>query len=101
MKTTLYFAALLLCQLVAAQEGFRQVLQADPYLANGYFIVDSAKFHQLGLNKLKVEVIATRSLPGGEWGRPAGPWTDGMTGAPPLPLIEVVHGLGHAQQPEL
>jgi hypothetical protein len=101
MRTPIAIVAFTLCQWVAAQEGFRQVLQADPFLSHGYFIVDSAKFHQLGLNKLKVEVIATRSLPGGEWGRPAGPWTDGMTGAPPLPFVEMVHGLGHAQQPEL
>lgn len=43
-----------------AQDDFRQILLADPYLANGYFIVNSEKFDQLNLSRIDVAIIANK-----------------------------------------
>lgn len=119
MRTPIAIVAFTLCQWVAAQEGFRQVLQADPFLSHGYFIVDTTLFNQIGLDRLEVQVVEerTRAERGAhQWttevgsalaqgqGLPAGPTECRMGNrqeVPPLPLVEMVHGLGHAQQTEL
>ncbi len=60
MKHLFLALALLPTGHVFAQaERWSEILRTDPYLANGFFIVDQAKYQALGLDHIDVEIIVT------------------------------------------
>lgn len=61
MRQTVALLALLPFGIIHGQD-YKQILLADPYLSNGYFIVDEAKFQQLQLTHIDVDIMAHRLL---------------------------------------
>ena len=60
MKHLFLALALLPTGYAAAQaERYVEILRTDPYLANGFFMVDQAKYQALGLDHIDVEIIVT------------------------------------------
>lgn len=58
MKHLFLALALLPTGFVAAQaERYAEILRTDPYLANGFFMVDPAKYQALGLDHINVDII--------------------------------------------
>lgn len=66
MKKTI--AALVLTSTLCvahAQDGWRQILSTDPWMSNGYFIVDHKKADQLQVETITVEIIADKLMANG------------------------------------
>lgn len=58
MKNKLLALALLSAGLANAQaDRWSEILQTDPYLSNGYFIVNQAKYHAMGIDSMNVQII--------------------------------------------
>jgi hypothetical protein len=66
MKKLLLVMALSSAGLANAQVSrWAEVLRTDPYLSNGYFIVNPAKYQALGLHHINIDmVLATPNAAG-------------------------------------
>ncbi len=65
MYRSLAFGLLLLAITAQAQQPFEQILRTNPYLSNGYFIVDTDKAAQLNVSRIEVDIFTRKLLPGG------------------------------------
>lgn len=57
MRTTLLFSAVLVASLLSAQDDWIRLFYADPYMSNGYFMVNDQKRQQMGAAKVAVDLI--------------------------------------------
>lgn len=56
MRKTLCTLALLLCGYTFAQDQWQQIFRTDPYLSNGYFIVNHDAWQRMGLAKIDIDI---------------------------------------------
>lgn len=65
MRHALLAAALFLFSATYAQQEYQKILRSDPYLANGYFIVDPDGWQQLDISHIDVDIILATPNTGG------------------------------------
>lgn len=65
MRHALLAATLFLLSATYAQEDYRKILRTDPYLSNGYFIVDPDDWQQLDISHIDVDIILATPNTGG------------------------------------
>ncbi len=61
MRHALLAAALFLFSATYAQEEYQKILRTNPYLSNGYFIVNAEEWDQMDISHIDVDVIIATS----------------------------------------
>jgi hypothetical protein len=65
MRNTLLSLALLLAAATQAQNTWQSILSTDPYLSNGYFIVNADQRSQLNIAHIDIDIIMATLMPDG------------------------------------